>query len=128
LSSQSASGNHCFHLELREIGQQQDVGIAAGGDHTHLAAQSEVFGGVEGCHLQGGDGRQSLGDGSPHRSIHMPFANQGMRMRVVGAQDEAPRIYPRFGDCAHLFGHVVPGRSETHHDFHALPDPGDGIF
>ena len=102
-------GDDHLGAEVAQIVHEQDVGPAAGSDHAQFARQSEMFGGVEGAHLDGGHRLQSLGNGVAQDAVHVAVLRNRLRVRVVGAKDEAARIQFEFGDGLHLRGHVVPG-------------------
>ncbi len=87
-----------------------------------------MLGGVDGHHLNGGDGRQTLLNGMPQHAVHVPFIGERARMRVVGDEHETARIQTVLGDGTHLRFHVVPGRTITQHGLHALPHAFDGVF
>ena len=87
-----------------------------------------MLGRVQGCHLDGGDGLESLGDGVAHHAVHVAFVDERAGVAVVGAEDEIAAVETPFGNRFDLGSHVVPGGAEAQHGLHALAHAGDGVF
>ncbi len=77
-----------------QVTDQYDVRIAAGSDLADVACQPKMLGRIERCHLQGDHRIEALIDRVPHDAIHMAVVHQGAGVRIVGHQDEVPRIQP----------------------------------
>ena len=113
---------------VSEIGGQDEVGAAARRDRAQFALEAEMLGGVEGRHLDGGDGLEALRDGMAHDAVHVAFIDQRAGMAVIRAQNEIARIDAALGDRLDLGGDVIPGRAQPQHRAHALADARDGIL
>ena len=114
--------------EVGQVGDNEDIRVATGGDLADLAADAEVLGGVDRRHLDRGHRRHAPADGMAHGAVHVAFADQRGRVRVVGAEQEVARVEAHLGDGANLFGDIVPGRAEAQHGAHALAHTRDSVF
>jgi hypothetical protein len=112
----SAHVKHLFGANVRQVGKDHQIGLAARGDRTGIL-DAEVVGRVDRSHADGCHRVQTFGHGLANHRVHVTLGEQVVGMAVVGAPHHAaPGVLADHGKQ----GVQVTGAGAlAHHDVHA---------
>ena len=84
-------------VQVMQIFHQQNIGKPPWAIEPISRPSAKVFSRIDRRHLDRRHRAQPLLDGVPHRAVHVTVFDQGLRMAVIGAQNEMARIHAQFG-------------------------------